>query len=329
MDGSKKCPHCDADVDSAFDYCPKCGKGVYSSWTSESDPVASTKTSSGRRTWIWAVAAVAVIAAIIAANTPNPFRSKMEFNDAKFSENFDSSEVKSATGSACADISALVNSVELKKYNDRLKSLKLASTFSPRKALTYSKGRDWLSETNAATQVEVSYKQIAVSHLERLIKAKYPKLSLVWVNYQLTHMATSFQAAIDSACPADVSAYGSIQTTLSSYDSERSTVRELAASVPWYPNGYNQYYEDSNLAWKWYRTSCNLGDSCWHMKVIAEAGCYNGLYGEINILDGSGGIIDYSNDTVPRLGGGQVAVLEFSTYDSNASTGQLARLSCN
>ena len=326
---TKKCPHCDADVDPTLDRCPDCWNVLATKHQTGLKTKLSGDTKRRHHFWLSLLIAVAIIVGFIVLNTPNPFRSKMEFNDARFSENFDASQVKTAVEPVCEELTTLVDSADLNKYSARIRSLSWAQGFSPREALSYSKRKVWVNEMDVASQFEAKYSQIMSGHLEQLIRDSFPKLSQTWVAYQVTNMLSKFQDETSASCYQVSSKISSVLKTLKSYDSKRAEIRLIAATVPWYPSGYSEYSEDSSLAWQWYRTSCNLGDSCWHMKVIAESGCYNGLYGEINILDGSGGIIDYSNDIVPRLGGGQVAVLEFSTYDSSARTGQLARLTCN
>lgn len=112
------------------------------------------------------------------------------------------------------------------------------------------------------------------------------------------------------------------------YNSLMQDVQSLALQVPWYPEGYSEWSDDPSLAWKWDDGGyCNLGDSCWHAKVISQNGC-SSLYAEINIMDSSGNVIDYTNDLAGSLSPYSTAVLEFSTYNDYASTGQLTKLNC-
>lgn len=114
----------------------------------------------------------------------------------------------------------------------------------------------------------------------------------------------------------------------SQYDDLVTRAKSQAASVPWYPEGYSAWSGDSSLAWQWYHTNCNLGDSCWHVKVMTESGC-SSLYGELNIKDSSGSVIDYTNDLTGALGAYDTAILEFSTYSDYANTGSLTELNCH
>jgi len=112
------------------------------------------------------------------------------------------------------------------------------------------------------------------------------------------------------------------------YNSLMQDIQSLSDEVPWYPEGFNEWSGDSSVAWKWYKgAACNLGDSCWHVKVITSTGC-SSLYAEINIMDSSGNVIDYTNDVVGSLSAYSTAILEFSTYNDYASTGRVTKISC-
>lgn len=115
-----------------------------------------------------------------------------------------------------------------------------------------------------------------------------------------------------------------------SFTAAKSSLESYAATVPWYPEGYSEWSADTNVAWKWAKgLDCDLGDWCWHIKVITASGCPDGVYAELNELDSAGNVIDYSNDSIPRLDAGQTAIMEFSTYNENADTGQMTTITCH
>lgn len=98
---------------------------------------------------------------------------------------------------------------------------------------------------------------------------------------------------------------------------------------PWPPNGYS-IHSASGLAYKWVRGG---GSDCyrcsyWTMYVMSDTGCPGGIYAELNILDRSGTVIDWTNDTVPSLGIKQRAKLVFETYNRSADTAELTNLIC-
>ena len=112
------------------------------------------------------------------------------------------------------------------------------------------------------------------------------------------------------------------------YNSSYEVLTSMADSVPWYPNGYSIWSGDDNLAWKWVNGgTCNLGDSCWHVSVVAENQCTS-LYAELSITDSSGADVDWTNDSAPVVVPGRPVLLEFDTYNPDAQSGSLVTLNC-
>jgi hypothetical protein len=127
------------------------------------------------------------------------------------------------------------------------------------------------------------------------------------------------QSRLDSAVSAQAS-----------FSAAKQSLSTLAASVPWYPDGYNEWSSDTNVAWKWLDVyDCNFGDWCWKVQVVTKTGCPGGLYAEINILDSADNVVDFTNDTVSSLGPGDSAILEFGTYNSVHAAGQMSKISCH
>ena len=101
--------------------------------------------------------------------------------------------------------------------------------------------------------------------------------------------------------------------------------------LPWYPEGFNEYAGDSQIAWRWLEKgeySCSYGDHCWGMAIIAREGCPSSLYVEIAILDSSDTNIGYTNDTTSGLGAGQKAKLVFEDFTAGAKSARLTEISC-
>ncbi len=85
---------------------------------------------------------------------------------------------------------------------------------------------------------------------------------------------------------------------------------------------------DGNMSYKWVKNpSCSYG-SCVQMRVQAKQGCSSGVYVEVNWLDGSGAVVDWSNDLVPALAPSQKAVLTFTTFEDRAKTARIADWTC-
>lgn len=109
----------------------------------------------------------------------------------------------------------------------------------------------------------------------------------------------------------------------------RSSLQYSASNIPWYPKGYSEF--ETGIAYRWLSSgqfSCSYSSgSCWGMSVRSELGC-NSLYVEITIMDSQGNNIGYTNDTTSGLQPGQSAKMVFDSFEDNASTARLAKVSC-
>lgn len=131
---------------------------------------------------------------------------------------------------------------------------------------------------------------------------------------------------IIGSCPTQDN-YSKTISALEEMDQEAQRIRTLAARAPWFPAGFTEYV-DGLTAWKWVDRSCSYSTaSCNHIDVVAASGC-NNLYVEVNYLDSSGSVVDWSNDTANNLGPGQTAKLEFVTFEDQASSATLSEISC-
>jgi len=83
------------------------------------------------------------------------------------------------------------------------------------------------------------------------------------------------------------------------------------------------------VAFKWAdNPNCDYF-SCFGMTVIADsANCPNGFYAELNLLDSSGAIVGYTNDSVGSLRLGQKAKLIFNFTDDDVKTAEISKFSC-
>lgn len=143
-------------------------------------------------------------------------------------------------------------------------------------------------------------------------------------NYPGTYgkLASEFEEAVLEECEL-----------AENYASQRDLARQatrvvnLANNVPWYPKGFTEY-EDGLTAWDWADRSCSYySGRCSHMDVVTWIGCPN-LYVEVNFLDSSNSVIDWSNDTARGLRAGDRAKLEFVSFDDNARSTRLVEISC-
>lgn len=99
----------------------------------------------------------------------------------------------------------------------------------------------------------------------------------------------------------------------------------LEAATAWIPEGWNQYGGE-NIYWQWNRDCDNSYTGCYGMDVVTKDGCSN-LYVEIQLVDADGNAVGFSNDTIGALDPEQVAKLDFSSYEENASA-RMAEINC-
>jgi hypothetical protein len=123
-----------------------------------------------------------------------------------------------------------------------------------------------------------------------------------------------------------------LRTDANSIDSKLERLNSLASNVPWYPEGYAEI-QSGDYAYKNISKSANI--DCYEcryaiMNFISKFGCPSGLYVEVNFMDSSGTVYDWSNDTLPTLGARQKARLEFITYRSSGGSGtwRIANINC-
>jgi hypothetical protein len=113
------------------------------------------------------------------------------------------------------------------------------------------------------------------------------------------------------------------------YDYRLKAAQTLADDAPWYPAGYTEA-AGGDVAYKWVSAAdCSVGDYCWHAKFVAQDGCPGGLYAEINILDSAGNVIDWTNASASSLGPDSKAILEFSTFNSDAQSAEMSTVDCH
>ena len=99
----------------------------------------------------------------------------------------------------------------------------------------------------------------------------------------------------------------------------------------WLPTGFNLWADDSNVGWRWLKSSeysCDLGDGCWGAMIIAKEGCSDNLYVEISILDKNDIQVGYSNDTVSSALPMQKSKMIFNSFDDSADTARISKISC-
>lgn len=116
---------------------------------------------------------------------------------------------------------------------------------------------------------------------------------------------------------------------LSTFQADTELILGLAAGYPWYPKGYSEIAAFPGFAYKNQAgNQCSYGASCASFGIVSETACPTSLYVEVNMLDASGAIVDWSNDTAQGLKAGQVARMAANSYNSNFSSWQFAKIHC-
>lgn len=116
--------------------------------------------------------------------------------------------------------------------------------------------------------------------------------------------------------------------TIEANNAEKAKKAELTTS--WVPEGFTIF--DDQIAYQWIEGGpdpCG-GISCQFntLNATSQFGCPDGIYVEVNFLS-NGVVVDWSNDTVPSLAAGQIAQLQFVSYEGNADSAQVANMSCH
>ena len=135
---------------------------------------------------------------------------------------------------------------------------------------------------------------------------------------QLNRWNVEWRTLAREACPVEFEAFDDAFESLQASAAEYKRLSTLASRVPWYPEDFSPLATDvsGNLVGKFVE---NAGNSCYRcgyvtLDVISQRGCPAGLYIEVNWLDSSGRVVDWTNDSLPYLGALQVGRLQFENY---------------
>ena len=124
----------------------------------------------------------------------------------------------------------------------------------------------------------------------------------------------------------------STSSSISDSDSSADTPAVETIDSSWIPSGFDAWPGDADLAWRWgtrSETKCTYSSgSCWSVMIVSKYGCPSSLYGEINLFDRSDIQIGYTNDSLSTVQPGQKVKLTFDTFNEDANTANVAKLSC-
>ena len=235
----------------------------------------------------------------------------------------DAESLAIAASEICSPIEDVLTDSELgEKTNSRAEIL--AGITDSYDADDYVKDNSWVRPLVTVELLEDLSAITIPAFDEVLEKSAFNGASELESNYPGTYQkhASDFEEAVLDEC-------GLAETFSLQRDLARQATRvvSLANNVPWYPKGFTEY-EDGLTAWDWADRSCSYSSGrCSHMDVVSWIGCQN-LYVEVNFLDSTNSVVDWSNDTARGLRAGDRAKLEFVSFDDSVRSTRLVEISC-
>lgn len=114
-----------------------------------------------------------------------------------------------------------------------------------------------------------------------------------------------------------------------SFDGEPESFDEEPVPVWDPPAGFALWAGAETVAWRWVEDpACGYG-RCWQVEVVTRDGCPNGLYVSMNVLDGAGVVVDYTNDSLNSLEAEQTARLTLTELsDEPSRKGRITEINC-
>jgi hypothetical protein len=348
------CKQCGAQLAPGINFCTTCGQAVTieaPAPTDVSQPTPAPATSDpfapsynfdafepesprgpkkGSVKWIaiGAAALVAILVTVVGISAAEDAKYLKPDSAPALADSLSATKVDAAAQAKCIDLaSTLPSDATVKALISRSLVMNKYTAGAARRANKFLNATAWINSTELP-DIRASMDEVLAGGLDEVIaktaairESDRQAFADMWTE-EFKNLAIEKCGLTERLAAATAAEAG--------FKSAKDSLETLAASVPWYPDGFNEWSEDSNIAWKWVDGyNCNLGDWCWHIKVIAASGCPDGVYAEMNILDSADNVVDYSNDTVPRLGAGASAILEFSTYNSTHAAGQMATITCH
>lgn len=157
--------------------------------------------------------------------------------------------------------------------------------------------------------------------LRRIIGALEDKAEGKYRSY--TSWPGDLEKAVIANCELGTK-FSETRSALQTLGNEATRVRSLAASVPWYPEGFKAF--SSEVAYKFVKSrGCDYYD-CWNLDIVTQFSC-SYLYVEMNIYDSSGSIVGFTNDSARNIRAGEIVKMRLDDiYDG--SSGRLTEMSC-
>jgi hypothetical protein len=122
---------------------------------------------------------------------------------------------------------------------------------------------------------------------------------------------------------------GSNSSSDNSVNSPYPVIEEDLTS--WIPVGFESWSSDPNVAWRWLDNKefkCEYDRSCVGIMVVAKNGCESNLYAEVSLLDSNKVQSGSTNDSVSSALSMEESRLVFNTYEEEADTVRVSKISC-
>jgi hypothetical protein len=234
------------------------------------------------------------------------------------------------TGSpVCSDLSKVIKDEKDKALKVKRTKALLVGTTAPRQAATYLARNNWVNGGSSKAEFEARVSGISDPTLREVLSSKTAQLPAD--NQTLFSVAwnAEFKTSIIKSCGLQSDYVAHIEYLIS-YDDAVSNLLAVAASVPWYPDGFTVWSDDANLAFKYGSGACKsyATEGCWHIKIASRLGCKSDLYAELNEMDSSGSVVGFTNATIGYLAAGQIANLEFDVLTPGVHNGVLSKINC-
>jgi hypothetical protein len=128
---------------------------------------------------------------------------------------------------------------------------------------------------------------------------------------QIGRWETEWLSLARNSCPSEFETFDSTLASLEASAGKFSRISTLASQVPWYPEGYQEALP--GIAVKW----VDAGYDCyrcyqWDLDFVSQSRC-DSVYAEIDLLDSSGRVIGWTNDTLRSVRPGEVGRLTFKS----------------
>jgi hypothetical protein len=251
----------------------------------------------------------------------------------KIADYVDMAALTDLLGDNCAEVKPLYATInQYGTLNKRVSYMRGVASADSRVAKARLDGNTWYQAWTPPTFSDGMFYTSVSSTLRTSIEseiAKVEKIKDAEASDFFGYWADEIESEAVKACRINSinSKYAALE---SEYTSAKDAAQANADSAPWYPRGFDEWSDDSNIAWRWAPSGyyCDFGDRCWRVEVISRMGCPISLYVELNVLDYSDSVIDWTNDTVSGLAAGDKAKLELSTFNDNASSGRITKISC-